>query len=130
MNALPQNAAGTSVVPLGASSFGQTMAAYRFYSNDRISMAELIAPLRQYARWQIADSGSDLVLLVHDWTKLSYGGHASKRDQAQLAQAKNRGYEMMSVLAVSGANGTPLAPMEVHLKTAAGGDKKFHGRKL
>jgi hypothetical protein len=58
------------------------------------------------------------VLPVHDWSKLSYPGHTSKRDQAQLAQENNRGYELTSVLAVSGANGAPLAPLEVHLKTA------------
>lgn len=96
------------------------MAAWRFYNNPRIELSELIEPLRAYARRQVSETGAPLVLLVHDWSKLSYPGHASKRDQAQLAQENNRGYELTSVLAVSGADGAPLAPLEVHLKTADG----------
>jgi len=83
-------------------------------------MSELVQPLRQYARSEIAARDIDVVMVVHDWSKLSYGGHESKADQAQLAQENNRGYEMMSALAVSGKDGAPLAPMEVHLKTADG----------
>ena len=96
------------------------MAAWRFYNNPRIEMTELIEPLREHARRQLLATNARVVMLVHDWSKLSYPGHASKRDQAQLAQANNHGYELTSVLAVNGTNGTPLAPMEVHLKTAAG----------
>lgn len=96
------------------------MAAWRFYNNPRIALWELIEPLRAYARRQVSETGTGVVLLVHDWSKLSYPGHTSKRDQAQLAQKNNRGYELTSVLAVSGANGAPLAPVEVHLKTAHG----------
>lgn len=96
------------------------MAAWRFYNNPRIEMCELIAPLRDYARRQLAAAKAPVVMLVHDWCKLSYPGHSSKQDQAQLAQANNRGYEMTSVLAVNGGDGAPLAPLEVHLKTADG----------
>jgi hypothetical protein len=96
------------------------MAAWRFYNNPRIELSELIEPLRAYARRQVSETSASLVLVVHDWSKLSYPGHTSKRDQAQLAQKNNRGYELTSVLAVSGENGAPLAPLEVHLKTADG----------
>jgi hypothetical protein len=96
------------------------MAAWRFYNNSRVELAELVQPLRQYARQQLAAEGAPIVMLVHDWSKLSYPGHARKRDQAQLAQENNRGYELTSLLAVSGADGAPLAAMELHLKTADG----------
>lgn len=96
------------------------MAAWRFYNNPRIEMSELIEPLRAYARLRLTDTECPFVMLVHDWCKLSYPGHASKLDQAQLAQANNRGYELSSVLAVSGLDGAPLAAMEIHLKTADG----------
>ena len=119
-DAVPSGAAGSSSLPDGVSSFAQTMAAWRFYNNDRIDFSELMEPLREHTRRQLAQPGVPVVMLVHDWCKLSYPGHASKRDQAQLAQANNHGYEMTSVLAVSGGDGTPLAPMEVHLKTAEG----------
>jgi hypothetical protein len=96
------------------------MAAWRFYNNPRIEMVELIEPLREYARRQLAQTDAPVVMLVHDWCKLSYPGHASKRDQAQLAQANNHGYELTTVLAVNGTDGAPLAPVEVHMKTADG----------
>jgi hypothetical protein len=102
------------------SAFAETMAAWRFYNNSRIEMAELVEPLREYARRQLAANQASFVMLVHDWCKLSYPGHASKLDQAQLAQKNNRGYELTSVLAVSALDGAPLAAVEVHFKTADG----------
>ena len=107
-------------MPGGASALAQTMSAWRFYNNARVEMCELVEPLREYARQQLAATGAGVVMLVHDWSKLSDGGQASKRDQARLAQANNHGYELTSVLAVNGANGAPLAPLEVHLKTGDG----------
>ena len=119
-NSLPSGAAGSSNLPSGVSSFAETMAAWRFYNNPRIEMSGLIEPLREHTRQQLLATGAPVVMLVHDWSKLSYQGHTSKRDQAQMAQANNHGYELTSVLAVNGMNGSPLAPMEVHLKTADG----------
>jgi hypothetical protein len=96
------------------------MAAWRFYNNPRVTLAELVEPLREFARTQLADSKPPVVLLVHDWSKLSYPGHDCKRDQAELSRADDRGYEVTSVLAVNGCNGAPLAPVAMHLKTAKG----------
>jgi hypothetical protein len=96
------------------------MAAWRFYNNPRIEMSELIEPLREYARQQLVAADARVVMLVHDWSKLSYKGHSSKKDQAQMAQTNSHGYELTSVLAVNGTTGDPLAPMEVHLKTSDG----------
>ena len=119
-DAVPSGAAGSACLPGGVSAFAQTMGAWRFYNNPRIEMCELMEPLREYARRQLVATNAGVVMLVHDWCKLSYPGHASKRDQAQLAQANNRGYELTTVLAVNGTDGAPLAPVEVHLKTADG----------
>ena len=77
-------------------------------------------PLRQLARQKLAGVSTPVVLLIHDLCKLSYPGHASTKDQAQLAQANNRGYELTTVLAVSGRDVAPLAPVEVHFKTGDG----------
>lgn len=119
-DAVPSGAAGSASLSGGVSAFAQTMAAWRFYNNERIDFSELIEPLREHARRQLAATQASVVMLVHDWCKLSFPGHASKRDQAQLAQANNHGYELTSVLAVRGRDGTPLAPMEAHLLTADG----------
>lgn len=119
-DAVPGGAAGSSCLPSGVSSFAETMAAWRFYNNPRVELVELIEPLREHARQQLALTAAPVVMLVHDWCKLSFPGHASKRDQAQLAQANNHGYELTTVLAVNGLNGVPLAPVEIHMKTAEG----------
>lgn len=113
-------AAGSASLPGGVSAFAETMGAWRFYNNPRIEMPELVEPLRASARQQLAATNASVVMLVHDWCKLSYPGHASKLDQAQLAQSNNWGYELTTVLAVNGSNGAPLAAVEVHFKTADG----------
>lgn len=118
--AAPSVAAGSASLPTPVSSFAETMAAWRFYNNPKIEFAELVLPLREYARQQLATTSPPVVMLIHDWSKLSYPGHASKHDQAELSKGDNQGYELTSVLAVSGADGAPLAPMEAHLKTANG----------
>jgi len=107
-------------LPSGVSSFAETQAAWRFYNNPRIELRELVEPLRDYVRRQLADSRAPFVLLVHDWSKLSFPGHTAKRDQAQWNQSNNHGYELSGVLAVSGQGGAPLGPLEMHLKTADG----------
>lgn len=119
-DAVPSGAAGSASLPGGVSAFAQTMAAWRFYHSERIDFSELIEPLREFTRRRLAATPAPLVLLVHDWCNLSFSHHVSKRDQARLTRGNNRGYELMSVLAVNGRDGAPLAPLEAHLKTAEG----------
>ena len=57
-------------------------------------------------------------MLVHDWCKLSFT--YGKRDLTQLTHATDIGYELTTALLVSPDEGNPLAPMEIHLKTAGG----------
>jgi hypothetical protein len=57
-------------------------------------------------------------LLVHDWCKLSFA--YGKSDLTQLTHATDIGYELTTALLVSADDGSPLAPMEMHLKTAGG----------
>lgn len=119
-HAAASTGAGSASLPSEVSALAETMAAWRFYNNPRIELAELVQPLREAARRHLDRQGCDVVLLVHDWSKLSFPGHTSKRDQAQLKAGDNWGYELSAVLAVSGADGQPLAPLELQLKTAAG----------
>src|SRR5260370_31981021 len=57
-------------------------------------------------------------LLIHDWSKLAFA--PPKRAQVQLTHATDVGYELTTALLVSADDGSPLAPMEMHLKTARG----------
>ena len=63
-------------------------------------------------------SESEYVLLAHDWCKLRYRHHGSKPDLRQIAHETDVGFDMTSALLVDADNGHPLAPMQLHLKTA------------
>jgi hypothetical protein len=95
-----------------------TQATWRFLNNDRVTLPALIEPLREAGRTACAKSASSFVLLVHDWSKLDYGRHVSKRDRRQLTHQRDIGYELTTSLLVDAGNGSPLAPMQMHLKTA------------
>lgn len=110
-------AAGAGGLPSTAKPFAATQAAWRFYNNDRVTLAELIVPLREYARERTAESKTPFVLVAHDWSKLSFPGHEFREDLAELSSASDIGYEITTALAISADDGAPLAPVEVHLKT-------------
>lgn len=110
-------AAGVGSLPSTAQAFAATQGAWRFYNNERVTLRELIEPLRDYVREQVAASPAPFVLLAHDWCKLSYPGHAFREDLAELSNESDVGYELTTSLAIDAANGTPLAPVEMHMKT-------------
>jgi len=95
-------------------------ALWRFLSNDRVGLVDLIAPLREMAREAVADQQGGFVLLVHDWSKLSYQRHSSKLDQVRVGSQKDIGYELTVALLVDAQRGCPLAPMELELFAADG----------
>jgi hypothetical protein len=78
----------------------------------------LVEPLREVGRSRVKELESRFALLVHDWSKLSFT--YGKRDLTQMTHATDIGYELTTALLVSADDGSPLAPMEMHLKTAGG----------
>lgn len=98
-------------------SFAATQAMWRFLNNPRVTLPALIQPLHQTARQAVQQINQPCVLLVHDWSKLDYRRHRSKRDTVQLTHVQDVGYELTTSLLVSTADGCPLAPMQIHLKT-------------
>jgi hypothetical protein len=100
--------------------FAATQAGWRFFANERVTLAKLIEPLREVGRQACQESASPYSLAVHDWSKLDYAGHRSKDDLTQLSQAVDRGYELTTVLLVDAADGAPLAPMGLEVLSAAG----------
>ena len=89
LDAVPSGAAGCDSMPSAFTAFADTMGAWRFYNNPRISFAELIEPLRESARQALAATGAPVVMLDHDWCKLSYPGHTTKKDQAELNSVRH-----------------------------------------
>ena len=120
MRSAPELAAGVASLPSIRTAFAATQAAWRFLNNDRVPLPALVEPLREAGRSQVEASESRFALLVHDWSKLSFNQPNRKRDLVQLTHTTDVGYELMTALLVSADDGTPLAPMEIHLETADG----------
>jgi hypothetical protein len=118
LRSAPELAAGVASLPSAAEAFAATQATWRFLGNDRVSLPVLVDPLRDVGRNRVKETTSRFALLVHDWCKLSfiYG----KDDLTQLTHSTDIGYELTTALLVSADDGSPLAPMEMHLKTAGG----------
>ncbi len=120
MNVVQAVAAGVKALPRAGKAFAATQGAWRFFANPRVTLGELIKPLREVGRQACNESLSPYALLVHDWSKLDYDGHTSKADLTQLSQELDRGYEQMIPLLVDAENGAPLAPMGISVLSAAG----------
>jgi hypothetical protein len=120
MNTVQAIASGLHSLPGAGISFAATQAGWRFLHNPRVTLPGLVEPLQQVGR-QLADaSPSPYALVVHDWSKLDYDGHRSKKDLCQLTQALDVGYEMATALLVDAANGQPLAPLALAVLAADG----------
>jgi DDE family transposase len=120
LRSAPELAAGVASLPSSSAAFAATQASWRFLNNDRISLSALVEPMRAVGRERLAKTKMPFGLLVHDWSKLSFTYAASKRDLTQLTHTTDVGYELTTALLVSADDGSPLAPMEMHLKTADG----------
>ena len=120
MRSVSKLAAGVASLPSVASAFAATQAAWRFLNNARVTLTALIEPSRAVGRDRLGTTEMPFALLVHDWSKPSFASTASRRDLAQLTHAADIGYELTTALLVSADDGSPLAPMETHLKTADG----------
>jgi hypothetical protein len=113
-----RTATGITIPADVQNAFSITQATWRFLDNDRVTPLALVEPLRQFVRQQLADT--DYALAVIDWCKLDYKKHTAKKDIVQLTHKDDVGYELTSHLLVSAEHGCPIAPIQMHLKTAAG----------
>ena len=112
-------AAGPAVGVASPSSLAAAQGMWRFLHNQRVTLGALATPLREAGRRAWEREGSPLALLVHDWSKIDYASHASKRDRVVLTHERDVGYELAAALLVSGQTGDAWAPMQMHLKTSA-----------
>lgn len=84
-----------------------------------MEFSALVEPLREAGRAGCAESDSDFVLLAHDWSKLDYAAHTSKKDTRQLTHQHDIGYDLTTALLMDAKTGSPLAPMQIHVSTSA-----------
>jgi hypothetical protein len=120
MDAAQAIAAGLKALPSVGRAFASTQAAWRFYSNPRVTLPALAEPLRDAARTALTESSAPYALLIHDWSKINYRSHSTKTDQLQLTHVDDVGYELTTALLVDARTGVPLAPMELELRAADG----------
>jgi hypothetical protein len=106
---------GATAAGMRPSSFAQKLS--RFCGNPRVREPALIEPLHRLIRQETAGHRG-VILSVHDWSTLSFGGHPSKADRATLTHAHDLGYDLATVLMVRGDDGAPIAPASVALTTA------------
>jgi hypothetical protein len=121
LSASDQLAAGVHAPPgLLAGGFASAQAAWRFYGNERVKLPELAEPLLIHARQAVADCCDQRVLAVMDWSNLHYGNHGSKHDRVGLSSRRDQGYELLTTLALSDREGSPLAPVCLELRANDG----------
>lgn len=90
-------ASGVHSLP-GGVTFAPTQAAWRFFRNPRVTLPAPVEPMQQVGRELAHTSASPDALVVHDWSKLDYDGHRSKKDLQQPTQARDVGYELATAL--------------------------------
>lgn len=118
MSSSSTTAAGPAITADELAGASATQAAWRFFNNDRVELSALAEPLREAGRQGCLRSESEFVLLAHDWSKLDYSKHESKQDKLQLTHEHDIGYDLATALLVDAGTGSPIAPMQMHVRTA------------
>jgi hypothetical protein len=108
---------GATVGGMKPASFAQKL--WRFCIDPRVEESALIEPMHETVRRAVAEDPG-VLLSIHDWSTLSFGGHPSKTDRATLTHAQDVGYDLATVLIVRAEDGAPIAPVAVALTTADG----------
>lgn len=111
---------GLSALPGTARPFAAVQAMTRFLTHEDIPFHALLEPAQDAVRDALAASAGAFALVVHDWCMFSFNTHTSKRDRYQRSHDTDRGYELGTALAVDAADGRPLGPLELRLRTADG----------
>jgi hypothetical protein len=113
-------AAGVHAPPALARGFATTQAAWRFFSNPRITLPQLCRPLVAHACEAVPGCCQRWVPVVLDWSNLHFNGHESKTDRIELSSGRDLGYEMLTALALSDRDGSPIAPLCIQVRAADG----------
>ena len=108
---------GATVAGMKPASFAQKL--WRFCCDPRVEESALIEPMQEAVRDEVARRPG-VLLAIHDWSTLSFGGHPSKADRLTLTHESDVGYDLATVLVVRGDDGSPVAPVAVSLTTADG----------
>lgn len=95
-------------VPDTRQAFAHTHALWRFLASDHVDVVALSGSIQALARAAVPQHWDACALVIHAWSRLKYGGHASKKDRLQMTHITDIGYEPQSSLRVSDRDGAPL----------------------
>ena len=104
-------AAGIAALPDTRSSASYTQAAWRFLNNPRVTLPELARPLLSAAGPLLDEHCERYGLVMHDWSRVNFGGHSSKTDRRKMTHKTDVGYDLQSSVLVSDVSGKPLVPV-------------------
>jgi len=117
---VPSLAAGMKSLPGEQSSLADTQALWRFLGNPRVKPVDLVVPLLDMARQGIEESCDAYALAVHDWSRLNFRTHGSKRDRIRMTHQHDVGYDLQSTVLVSDRDGATICAPVQNLRTAEG----------
>lgn len=120
MNVTTELAAGMKALPDEGSNFAQTQGLWRFLNNDRVGFEQLSQPLLRLAHDQVNKQCTHYVLSIHDWSRINYNNHTSKKDRVQMSHEKDLGYDLHASLFVSDHNGSSLVSPIMNMTTKEG----------
>jgi hypothetical protein len=111
---------GLSALPGTAKPFASTVAMSRFLNNEAITLPALMEPAQEAVRAAVAASPASVALVAHDWSMFNFSKHSGKADRWQRSHDADLGYDLGSALVIDAADGRPLGPMELRVRTAKG----------
>lgn len=109
---------GLSALPSTAPAIAAVKAMSRFLHNEAVTLPALIEPVQEQVRAALAQSASPDVLICHDWSWVA--SVTSNSDCLVSGRHHSRGYDLGTALVVDAADGRPLGPMELRVRTADG----------
>jgi Transposase DDE domain len=119
-NSTTSLSAGVKALANETKAFAHTQALWRFLNNEKVTPQRLCGPLLAGCHASTAQSEGDYALCMHDWSRIQYGSHTSKKDRLQMTHAKDIGYELQSSLLVQAQDGLPLSVVAQNLVSAEG----------
>src|SRR5579864_1666705 len=100
-----------------SSPFAHTMASFRFFDNDKLTLPALYAPCLTGLAQQVAPG--ERCFIVHDFSPVDYSQHQAKEDLTQVGNERGYGYDLYTGLVLT-AQGMPLGPVVQELRTTQG----------
>jgi len=94
-------AAPTASLPQGAGTEADTEATYRFFDNNAVEPAALLAAHQRRTRERVVEAEEAIVLAVQDTTKLDFSHHPEIEGMGVVNNGKNPGLLMHTTLAVT-----------------------------